>query len=194
MNCKYHSRVWILHVTRLNKWQLQDWAENCDLVGLAFFFPFDTLFLATDAFCYTQAAFLEGRSRVLYLGHTFPKKPCKFWPSQVVEFLRALTVDLVCRCNLARLCYIESLKRSFCTILSCFLGKRPSKTEIAHFKFVSSFYVKQKIIHTWSRFSKLHAASFFIAEAFTWKWQSTCLKETTQAINSWQFQGHLGQN
>ena len=156
-------------MTRLNKWQLQNWAEDRDLVGSAFFFSLGTLFLAADAFHHIWAASLEGRSKVLYSGHTFPEKSCKFWPSQVVEFLRALIVDSVCRHNLARLYDVESSKRSFCTILSYFLGKRPSKIGIAHFKFVSSFYVKQKLICTWSRSSKSCAASFFIAEVFTWK-------------------------
>ena len=81
-------------------------------------------------------------------------------------------VDSVCRRNLARPCQVDSSKRSFRTISSCFFGKSPSKTGIAHLYYTVSIFDKGcKKKCTWSKSSKSRAPSFFIAEAFLWKWR-----------------------
>ena len=60
----------------------------------------------------------------------------------VKEDIRLIMVDSVCRRNLARPCQVDSSKRSFRTMSSCFFGKSPSKTGIAHLLYMISIVNK----------------------------------------------------
>ena len=113
-----------------------------------FFGEFVLPFLRTVAFRRTRAASSEGNSLVSYAGHTAPENLCRSSPSRVVEFSRLVTVDSVCRRSLARPCHVDSSNKSFRIISSCFFGKSPSKTGIAHLYYTVSLIIEEKVVCT----------------------------------------------